>query len=253
MKKLESKVAIVTGSASGMGKEIALLYAEEGAKVIVSDLNLEGAEAVVKEIESKGGTAIAVKTNVASEEEVNALIDQAVETFGTVDVLVNNAGIMDGFEPVGDITTDRFNRTLAVNTSSVMFASRKVLPIFLKKGKGSIINIASVAGLYGGRGGAAYVASKHAVIGLTKNTAFMYADKGVRTNAIAPGAIETNITSSMGQINKLGASRQALGNGLIPHMGQAKEVAQSALFLASDDASYINGQVVVVDGGWTAY
>ncbi|MGM9945010.1 MAG: SDR family NAD(P)-dependent oxidoreductase, partial [Lysinibacillus sp.] len=160
MGKLDGKVAIVTGAASGMGKAIAVLYGQEGAKVVVSDLNLDGANETVKEIEANGGTAIAVQTNVASEEDVNTLVDTTVDTYGTVDILVNNAGIMDGFEPIGDISTERFDRVIAVNTKSVMFTSRKVMPIFLEKGKGSIVNVASVAGLYGSRGGAAYTASK---------------------------------------------------------------------------------------------
>ncbi|MGN1400811.1 MAG: SDR family oxidoreductase [Bacillus sp. (in: firmicutes)] len=253
MARLDGQVAIITGAASGMGKSTALLFAKEGAKVIVSDLNLEGAEAVAAEINNSNGIAMAIKTNVASEEDVEALVDKAVEAYGTVDILVNNAGIMDGFEPIGDIATDRFQKILSVNTNSVLFASRKVIPIFLDKGKGVIINNASVAGLYGGRGGAAYTASKHAVIGLTKNTAFMYAQKGIRANAIAPGAIQTNIASSMSNINEFGASRQGLGNSLIPKMGQPEEVAKLALFLASDDASYVNGVVVTADGGWSSY
>ena len=135
MGKLDGKVAIVTGAASGMGKAIANLYAQEGAKVVVSDLNLEGAQETVKEIEANGGSAFAIQTNVAFEEDVNTLVDSTVSTYGTVDILVNNAGIMDGFEPIGEIENDRFDRVIAVNTKSVMYTSRKVMPIFLEKGR----------------------------------------------------------------------------------------------------------------------
>jgi len=253
MGKLDGKVAIVTGAASGMGKAIANLYAQEGAKVVVSDLNLEGAQETVKEIEANGGSALAIQTNVASEEDVNTLVDTTVSTYGTVDILVNNAGIMDGFEPIGEINNDRFDRVIAVNTKSVMYTSRKVMPIFLEKGKGSIVNVASVAGICGSRGGAAYTASKHAVIGLTKNTAYMYAQKGIRANAIAPGGVATNIASSMTNVSAFGAERQGLGNATNPRFGQPEEVAKVALFLGSDDSSFVNGTVVTADGGWTAF
>ncbi|MBB6452418.1 NAD(P)-dependent dehydrogenase (short-subunit alcohol dehydrogenase family) [Salirhabdus euzebyi] len=251
--RLEGKVAIVTGAASGMGKAIAILYAKEGAKVVASDINLDGVKETVKEIEENGGTGLAVKTNVASEEEVNTLVDQTVEAFGTVDILVNNAGIMDGFEPIGEISTDRFERVLAINTTSIMLASRKVMPIFLEKGYGVIVNNTSAAGVQGARGGAAYTASKHAAIGLTKNTAYMYAQKGIRANAIATGAVETNIASSMTNISEFGAARQGVGMPLNPRFGKPIDIANVALFLASDESSFVNGAVIAADAGWTAY
>ncbi|WP_019635299.1 SDR family oxidoreductase [Paenibacillus fonticola] len=251
--KLQNQVAIVTGAASGMGKQIALLFAKEGAKVAVSDLNLDGANATVQEITSQGGTAFAIKTNVAAEEDVQHLIDTTVNTYGTVDILVNNAGIMDNMEPAGDITDEQWERVFAVNTTSVMRSTRKVLPIFLEKQRGIIINVASVGGLQGARAGAAYTASKHAVIGFTKNTGFMYATQGIRCNAIAPGGVETNISSSMTGINQFGASRQQLGMAINPRMGKAEEIAKVALFLASEDSSFVNGTVISADAGWTAY
>lgn len=250
---IKDKVAVVTGAASGMGKAIAILYAKEGAKVVVSDLNLDGANATVEEIKLNGGSAIAVKTNVAVEEDIQNLVDTTVSTFGTVDILVNNAGIMDNFEPAADIEDDNWERVFAINTTSVMRATRKVLPIFLEKEKGVIVNIASAGGLYGARAGAAYTASKHAVVGFTKNTGFMYAQKGIRCNAIAPGGVETNIASSMTNINGFGASRQQLGMAINPRMGKPEEIAEVALFLASDQSSFVNGQVIAADAGWSAY
>ncbi|WP_079504720.1 SDR family oxidoreductase [Mesobacillus jeotgali] len=250
--KLEGKVAIVTGAASGMGKAIAELYAREGAKVVVADYNLAGAEDVAAGITEKGGTANALKVNVAELADVENMIDTALREYGTLDILVNNAGIMDGFEPVGDISDERWDQIFEVNTKGVMRAMRKAIPIFLEKEKGIIINVASTGGFSGAHAGAAYGASKHAVIGLTKNTGFMYAQKGIRCNAIAPGAVETNIGSSMKNINEFGMSRAGLTHSLTPRAGQPEEIAQAALFLASDESSFVNGRVITVDGGWTA-
>jgi len=250
--KLEGKVAVVTGAASGMGKAIAEVFAGEGAKVVVADLNGEGAESVASAIRGKGKTAIAVRTNVADARDIDAMIETAVKEFGTLDILVNNAGIMDGFEPVGELSDETWERILQVNTTAVMRAMRKAIPIFLEKEKGVIINTASTGGFSGGHAGAAYVASKHAVIGLTKSTGFMYAKKGIRCNAIAPGAVETNISSSMRGISQFGLERAGLTHAVSPRTGQPEEIARVALFLASDDASYVNGAVLVADGGWTA-
>ena len=252
MMKLRDKVAIVTGAASGMGKAIAELYAKEGAKVIVADLNLEGAKQVTNEIIDNGGIAKALKVNVGELTDIDNMIDTAVQEYGTLDILVNNAGIMDSMEPAGDIDEEKWDLIFNVNTKSVMRATRKALPIFLEKGEGIIVNTASTGGLNGAHSGATYAASKHAVVGFTKNTGFMYAHKGIRCNAIAPGAVETNIGSSMKDINQFGVSRTQLTQQLIPQVGQSEEIAKVALFLASDESSFINGTVVTADGGWTA-
>ncbi|CAH0345993.1 SDR family oxidoreductase [Bacillus sp. CECT 9360] len=251
--RLQNNVAVVTGAASGMGKAIAILYAKEGANVVVSDINLDAANSTVKEIQSNGGEAIAVMANVAKEEDIQNLIDTAVSKYGTLDILVNNAGIMDNFEPAGDVEDDQWERIFAINTTSVMRATRKALPIFLEKQKGVIVNVASAGGLYGARAGAAYTASKHAVVGFTKNTGFMYAKQGIRCNAIAPGAVETNISSSMTNINKFGAGRTQPGMGVNPRIGKSEDIANVALFLASDESSFVNGTVFTADAGWTAY
>lgn len=157
--KLEGKVAVVTGAASGMGKAIAQVFAKEGAKVIVADLNIAGAEQVAEEIVKNGGTAKAIEVNVAKLADIENMIDTAVNEFGTLDILVNNAGIMDGFEPVGDISEEKWDLIFDVNIKAVMRSMRKVVPIFLEKGKGIIINIASTGGLNGAHAGAAYGAS----------------------------------------------------------------------------------------------
>lgn len=251
--RLKGKVAVVTGAASGMGKAIAILYAKEGAKVVVSDINLDAAKATVAEIESNGGIATAVLVNVAKEEDVQNLIDTAVNTYGTVDILVNNAGIMDNFVPAVDVTDELWERVFSINTTGPMRTIRKALPIFIEKGSGVIVNIASAGGLMGSRAGAAYTASKHAVIGLTKNVGFQYATLGVRCNAIAPGSVNTNINTTISKPHEFGMERALAGIKLSPRIGQSEEIARVALFLASDDSSFVNGTVVIADAGWTAY
>lgn len=251
--KLQDKVAVVTGAASGMGKAIAILYAKEGAKVVVSDLTLEGAGATVADITVFGGTATAVKADVSKEGDVYRLIKAALNTYGTLDILVNNAGIMDNFAPVGDVTDQLWEKVFAVNVTGTMRTMRQAMPIFLDKEAGIIINIASVGGLYGSRAGAAYTASKHAVVGLTKNTGFQYAEKGIRCNAIAPGGVNTNIGASFKKAKQAGMNKVMAGAAFNPRNGEPEDIAHIALFLASDESSFVNGTVITADAGWTAY
>lgn len=253
MMRLKDKVAIVTGAASGIGKAIAELYAKEGAKVVVSDYHFEGAQAVAEEINRQGGVAIANHANVAELADIEKLFAETIEAFGKLDILVNNAGIMDGMEPVGEISDERWEQVFAVNTTGVMRAMRLAVNTFLEQGHGVIVNIISVGGLAGARAGAAYTASKHAVTGLTKNTAYMYAESGIRCNGIAPGGVETNIGATMTNISKFGANRQATGRTTMPRMGKPNEIAELAVFLGSDESSFVNGQIIVADAGWLAY
>ncbi|HRH65578.1 MAG TPA: SDR family oxidoreductase [Bacteroidia bacterium] len=252
MKTLENKVTIVTGAGSGMGKAIAMLFASEGASVVCADLNETNLNSVISEIEAKNGKAAKVIVNVSKPEDCKRMIETALNQYGGLDVLVNNAGIMDDFIPVGDVTDDVWNKVIGVNLNGVFYASREAVQVMLKRGKGSIVNIASVGGLYGSRAGAAYTASKHAVVGLTKNTGYMYAKSGIRCNAIAPGGVNTNIGASM-KPNPFGAERMNLGAASMPRMGEPSEIAELALFLASDKSSFINGSIVTADAGWTAY
>lgn len=251
--KLKDKVAIVTGAASGIGRSTAELFAKEGAKVVVADINGDGAKEVAQSIEKNGGQAFAFQINLANKDEIIKMFKQTLEQFETLDILINNAGIMDGMEPIHEIEDDRWDSIIAINTTSVMHTMREATNLYLNKDGGVIVNIVSVGGLHGARAGAAYAASKFAVVGLTLNTAFMYADKNIRCNAIAPGGVETNIGSSMKNISEFGMERQSLGMGIMPRSGQPEELAKAALFLASDDSSFINGDVLVADGGWTAY
>ena len=253
MAKLENKIAVVTGAASGMGKAIARLYAQEGAKVVVADYNFEGAEAVVKEITEANGQAISMSVNVADGDAVNKMIEDTVSEYGSLDILVNNAGVMDNFEPVGEIKDEDWDRIFDINTKGVMRAMRKAVNYWIDNDKsGVIVNTISTGGISGAHAGATYGASKHAVVGLTKNTAYMYAKKNIRVNGIAPGAVATNISSSITNPSKLGAERLQAVQGIIPKVGQPEEIAEAALFLASEDSSFINGVVLPVDGGWTS-
>jgi len=251
--KLEGKVAIVTGAASGIGKATAILFAQEGARVVVSDLNLEGAQLTVADIKAKGGQAKPVLTDIAKEEDIRVLFDTTLQTYSTLDILVNNAGIMDNFAPAANVTDELWEKVFAVNSTGPMRTIRRALPIFLTKNAGIIINISSIGGLQGCRAGAAYAASKHAIIGLTKNVGFMYATKGIRCNAIAPGGVTTNIGSTIKSPDQFGMSRAMAGINLNPRTGAPEEIARIALFLASDDSSFINGAVIAADAGWTAY
>lgn len=251
--RLTGKVAVVTGAASGMGKAIAELFAAEGAKVAVSDLRLEAAQTVVSSIESLGGSAVAIAANVAKEEDVQSLIDTTVQAYGTVDILINNAGVMDNFVPAAELTDELWERVMAVNATGPMRTTRKVLPIFIEKNSGVIVNVASAGGLFGSRAGAAYTASKHAVIGLTKNVGYQYAKLGIRCNAIAPGGVNTGISATLNAPNPFGMERAGAGMAINPRIGDPEEIAKVALFLASDDSSFVNGTVVTADAGWTAY
>lgn len=252
MKQLENKTAIVTGAASGMGKSIAELFAQEGAKVILADLVAAEVEAVAEAIREKGGHAVGLKCDVSSEDQVKKMIHAAVIEFGSLDILVNNAGIMDNFMPLEKVTDALWQKVLAVNLNGPFYASREAITRMLKQGKGVMIHIASVGGTNGGRAGLAYSTSKHALIGMSKNIGFMYSKKGIRSNVIAPGGVNTNIMKDA-QPDEEGAALCSSGAGSMPRMGEPEEIAQVALFLASDASSFVNGEVLTADGGWTAY
>jgi len=249
--RLENKVALITGAGAGIGREIALLFASVGARVVVSDIAGENVSQVVQQIAAAGGTATGVVADVAREDEVNRMVDTAVETYGRLDVLVNNAGVVDRIVPAGDLETDLWRRVLAINLDGPFYACRRALGTMVSQGSGVIVNVASVAGVAGGRGGAAYTTSKHGLIGLTKSIAQFYGSKGIRCNVLCPGAIGTGI--SLGGVpHDEGLQRLMKINELNPRVAAPREIAEVALFLASDAASFVNGATLVADGGWTA-
>ena len=252
--RLKDKVAVITGAGSGMGRAMANLFSSEGAKIVAAEWNAESLDAVVAEIRAAGGEVVGVQGNVALEADDAKIIETAVATFGTVDVLCNNAGVMDVNQAVGEVTNEMWERVLGVNLNGPMFLSRLAVPIMSAKGSGSIVNTASVAGVSGAAAGVAYTVSKHGIIGLTRNTAWVYGPSGVRCNAIAAGAVQTNIMQSVDptKMYPTGSARYQLYYGCIPAQLEAIDIANLALFLASDDARYINGAIIPADAGWTA-
>ncbi|RXK49737.1 glucose 1-dehydrogenase [Aquirufa rosea] len=255
MKKLENKVAIVTGAGAGMGKAIASLFALEGAKVVAGDINPSRLVELSQEVKASGGEITTITANMGEESDINQLIQTAVDTYGSLDILVNNAGIMDHFQPVGEVENSMLEKVMKINFEGPFKAMRKAIPLFLAKGKGNIINVCSIGGLKGGAAGAVYTASKHALVGLTKNTGYMYSKSGIRCNGIAPGAVNTSIseTIDMTKITPLVNDRIMTGMAINPRAGESSEIAQAALFLASDDSSFVNAHILTVDGGWSAY
>lgn len=248
--KLEGKVALVTGAGSGIGRAIVKLFIEEGAQVVGTDLYPNGLETLVEEIKELGHDSLSTCTgDVAIRSDAEAMVETAVNIYGTLDIVVNNAGIMDEFVPVGDLDDSMWRQVLGVNLDGQMFICRKALETMLPKENGVFVNIASIGGLLGGRAGVSYTVSKHGVIGLTRSIAYHYAMKGIRANAICPGGVATNI--SVRQPNPLGYERLQTTFGMAVRTAQSDELARIALFLASDDSSFVNGEILVADGGWT--
>jgi NAD(P)-dependent dehydrogenase (short-subunit alcohol dehydrogenase family) len=245
------KSVIVTGAGSGIGRATALRFADQGARVLVADLDAASAAQTVDDIAAKGGTARAVVGDLTDPEIVAAVAATAIAEFGGIDVLVNNAGIMDDLSAAADVSDAVWDRVLRVNLTAPFQLTRAVLPHMLDAGRGAIVFTASEASLRGSAAGTAYTAAKHGVVGLTKSLAVMYRDHGIRTNAIAPGATITNIAVNAAE----GAHGPAVAASYARNFGapaSADEQAAAIVFLASDAASNINGAVLPVDNGWSA-
>lgn len=244
--RFEGLTVLVTGAASGIGQAVALRVAREGGRVIATDLSQERLDELLHEYPQLDLTAVA--GDISDPADVARMIEAAA---GQLDGLVNNAGIMDDFTPVGEVSDGMWERVMRVNVTGTMLMSRAAIPLMLAAGRGSIVNVTSEAGLRGSAAGAAYTASKHAVIGLTRNTAVMYGLDGIRCNAVAPGATITNIQADFR--SERGARRLGpLMQTVIPPPASAAQLAASISFLLSDDGSNINGVVLPSDGGWSA-
>ena len=250
--RLRGKVAVITGAGSGIGRAMAIRFAAEGASIVGGDWHAQRLEETVAIVRDAGGTITAAQGNIAGKETAEHLVDLAVSTYGRLDILCNNAGVMDYMQGVGELSDDIWRRVLGINLDGPMFTSRRAIPRMIAQGGGSIINTASAAGLSGGVAGAAYTASKHALVGLTRNTAWMYAKQGIRCNAICPGGTITNISESMApdRLDAAGAQRMSAFSALMPATLEAVDIATLALFLASDESRYINGTIIPADAGW---
>jgi NAD(P)-dependent dehydrogenase (short-subunit alcohol dehydrogenase family) len=248
---LEGKVAVVTGGGSGIGRASALKLAAAGVAVCVSDINLENGNETAQMIEEAGGNAIFKECNVAQDASVKAMVDAALETFGGLDIGVNNAGVGGMMAPTDQINEAAFDLVMDVNVKGVWLCMKYEIPAILARGGGSIINVASLAGLVGFRANAAYAASKHAVIGLTKSAALEYARKGLRVNAVCPGFTETPMVQEMlNDVPTLGDVVQR--SSPMRRLGRVEEIADAILYLASDGSSFINGHAMALDGGASA-
>jgi NAD(P)-dependent dehydrogenase (short-subunit alcohol dehydrogenase family) len=249
MKSLENKVAIVTGASSGIGKAIAILYAAEGAKVIVSDIAEAGGNETVADIKRNGGEATFVKADTSSPEDCENLVQQAVKHYGGLHIAVNNAGIGGPIKPVGEYPIEGWDKVIAINLSGVFYGMHFQIPAMLASGGGSIVNMASILGKVGTKGSPAYVAAKHGVIGLTEAAALEYADQNVRINAVGPGYILTPlITESLDEATL----KMLVGLHPMGRLGASEEVAELFLWLNSDKASFVTGSYYNVDGGYLA-
>ena len=251
--KLQGKSIVVTGASSGMGKAIVELFVKEGANVVAVARRQERLEALEDAFAGEAGKIVAFTGDVSKQADSESMIDIAVERFGKLDVLVNNAGVMDDMSPIGELTNETLERIYGINVFGPFYSMRKAVNVFLAQGGGgNIINIASM-GYIKTVAGPAYCSSKAAIVSLTRNTAFMYMPQRIRCNAIAPGGISTEISASMGIPSKAGYERVKAGLAAAPkELGKAEDIAMAALFLASDDSAYISGDVMCIDGGWNA-
>lgn len=249
--RLENKVAIITGGGTGIGKETALLFAKEGAKVVITDINEQSGNATVKDIQAIGGEALFVRHDVGNEDDWKKVADETIHAFGKVDVLFNNAGIYI-IKPMAEIELAEWNRLMSINVTGVFLGMKHIMPLMAKQNKGSVINASSIAGLTGAAGHVLYGASKGAVRIMTKDAAMEYADAGVRVNSIHPGYIDTGMADYASETT--GNSKEQLGKNLFPlgRLGSVNEVAKMVLFLASDESSFSTGAEFVIDGGATA-
>jgi NAD(P)-dependent dehydrogenase (short-subunit alcohol dehydrogenase family) len=249
MKKLLSKVAIVTGGGSGIGQAIAILFAKEGAKVVVSDIDNEGGQRTVDKIISLGAEAIFIHANTSEAKDHEILVESTLSHFGQLDISCNNAGIAGSMHALGDYPIEDWEKVISVNLSGVFYGMKKQINAMLQNGGGSIINISSILGKVGFAQAGAYTAAKHGVIGLTKTAALEYGAKNIRVNAICPGFIKTPLLDK--SLNEE-ALTMIVSKHALMRLGTPEEVAHLALWLASNESTFVTGAEYLVDGGYTA-
>ncbi len=252
VEQLEGKVALVTGGGSGIGRASALAFARDGAKVVIADIDVGGGEATVQMIKEGGGEAALVHADVSKAAQVQGMVDRIVGLYGRLDCAFNNAGISTETNAwTADCSEEDWDRVIGINLKGVWLCMKSEIPQMLKQGGGAIVNTASVAGLVGIRSRSAYVASKHAVVGLTKSAALEYAESGIRVNAVCPGYTRTPLVQSVidhdPEHETRAVARQPLGR-----LGRPEEIAAAVVWLSSDAASFVTGHTMLVDGGFVA-
>jgi len=249
-KDLLSKIAIVTGAGSGIGEATALLYAAHGAKVVVSDINEKHGNETVEKILKNSGEAIFIKADVGDAKQCKALVEKTIETYGSVDICFNNAGISGESNPIADMSIEGWNKMIQINLSSVFYCMKYQIEQMVKQGSGAIVNNSSILGSVGFANSAAYVAAKHGVVGLTQNAAIEYSKHGIRVNAVGPGFINTPLLTEAG----IDDATKTFLTGLHPigRLGESPEVAELVVWLSSDKASFVTGSYYPVDGGYLA-
>ena len=247
---LHGQVALITGAGSGIGRAMALLFASHGAAVAVLDRDTARAEETAGSIAADGGRAVAITCDVSVADSVKAAVDEAIAELGQVHILCCNAGVLDDYAAVLETDEALWDRIIDVNLKGVYLVTRSVLPHMLQAGSGVIVNTASIAGLVAGGGGAAYTASKHGVIGLTRQISVDYGLRGIRANCICPGAVETEMTRELFNAGEA-AVMESVQSVPAGRHAQPEEIAKLALFLVSEDSSFMHGAAVVIDGGWT--
>jgi len=249
MESLKDKVAIITGSGSGIGRAAAILFATEGARVVVSDINEEHGIAVVSEINKAGGQAFFIKSDTSKAEDNRNLVEQTVEKYGALHIAVNNAGIAGPLSNVADYPIDGWQKVIDTNLSGVFYGLKYQIPAMMQSGGGSIVNIASILGAAGTKFSPAYVAAKHGVVGLTKAAALEYADQKIRVNSVGPAYIKTPMV-----MNALDEATLNVIKGMHPigRLGESEEIAELILWLGSDKSSFVTGSYYPIDGGYLA-
>ena len=240
--KLQDRVAIVFGGTSGLGEATAKAFANEGAKIVVTGRDEEEGNRIVKDIKDSNQDAIFVKADVTEKNDIQAVVDKALTAYGQIDILYNGAGIHDSYDNAVELEEDFYDKLMAINVKAPYLASKMVIPHFIKQGGGTIINVGSQATQMAGPGGSAYVTSKHAILGFSKQLAFDFGSQGIKVNTLSPGFIKTPMTEGIEdeRLERIPAKRA----------GKPEEIAALAVFLASDDSNYMQGANVLMDGGW---
>ncbi len=256
MKSFQDKVVLVTGGSSGIGRTTAIAFAREGAKVVVTSRRENEGKETVRLMKEVGSEGLFIRTDVSKEGDVKAMVEATVKAYGRLDYAFNNAGIEGNAAPLAEQTVDNYEAVLGINVRGVFLSMKYEIPQMLKNGRGAIVNMSSIAGLIGFPGFSLYIASKHAVLGLTKTAALEYAKSGIRINAVSPAVIETDMVDRfIGKIGvgKEGETRQQLAAmHPIGRTGKPEEIASAVLYLCSDGASFVTGQALTIDGGYTA-